>query len=47
MIVLEIVYVAFCKKVILGITILMTFRVSFSTEINAKNRSKYCVNKQQ
>ena len=46
MIVLEIVYEGFCEKVILGITKVMTFRVS-STEIRAKNGSKYCVNKQQ
>ena len=45
MIVLEIVYEGFCKKVILGITKVMTFRVSFSTEIRAKNGPKYCVNK--
>ena len=47
MIVLEIVYEGFCEKVILGITKVMTFRVSFLTEIRAKNGSKYCVNKQQ
>ena len=46
-IVLEIVYENFSEKVILGITKVMTFRVSFSTEIGAKNGSKYCVNKQQ
>ena len=34
MIVLEIVYEGFCKKVILGITKVMTFRVSFSTEMD-------------
>ena len=47
MIVLEIVYEGICEKVILGITKVMTFRASFSTEIKAKNGSKYCVNKQQ
>ena len=47
MIVLEIVYEGFCEKVMLGIIKVMTFRVSFSTEIRAQNGSKYCVNNQK
>ena len=40
MIVLEIVYEGFCEKVILGITKVMTFRVSFSTEIKPKKKKR-------
>ena len=47
MIVLVKVYDGFYEKAILGITKVMTFRVSFSTEIRAKNGSKYRLNKQQ
>ena len=40
MIFLDKVYDGFCEKVILGTTKVMTFRVSFSTEIRAKKRIK-------
>ena len=47
MFVLEIAYEIFFLNVILGIAIVMTFRVSYLTEIRAKNGSNYFVNKQQ